>query len=379
MSRASSLLDRFHRPVVDPHVVDQAGEEGADRLVLAAADVLEELAVVLPAAAPVFRTDGSTSISVICRHFLRRIPFFSRSGAKNGLAFGQSRALDLPEQPKYGIVAGQGGTRRQKSDKAMRFGDRTDMGGPGDEFLTTHWSLIDHMGENQDKDRALIGTLIQRYWKPVYCYLHRKGYRNDEAKDLTQSFFHEIVLNRHLLERADPSRGRFRTFLLHALDEFLIDQRRKDTTGRRIPKDKLVPLDVADLPSLPPAALEGSEADCFTYAWKTALIDQTLAEVHAACQNQGLEVHWRVFEAHVLHPIYHDEKPPSMREICTRYGIASESVASNMLITVKRRFREAMRRNLRLTVLSESDVDDEIREIQNLVGKGAQDSAQLLG
>jgi len=78
---------RFHGSVVDADVVDQTGEEGAGRLGLAAADVIEELAVVLPAAPPVLRTDSSTAISAICQHFLRRISFFSRSWAKNGLAF----------------------------------------------------------------------------------------------------------------------------------------------------------------------------------------------------------------------------------------------------------------------------------------------------
>ena len=259
----------------------------------------------------------------------------------------------------------------------MRYHDRTDMGGSREEFLTTHWSLIGKVGE--DPDRALIGLLIERYWKPVYCYLRRKGYHNEEAKDLTQAFFHEIVLNRHLLERADPSRGRFRTFLLHALDQFLIDEWRKDAAGRQIPKVKLVPLDGVDLAELPEAALHGSEPDCFTYVWKSNLIDQTLAEVSEACRKEGLETHWMVFEERLLLPIYHDAEPPSMGEICSRYGIADPATASNMLVTVKRRFREALRQNLRLTVLSEEDVEDEFQGMLGLFGKSAQEAHKLLG
>jgi DNA-directed RNA polymerase specialized sigma24 family protein len=261
----------------------------------------------------------------------------------------------------------------------MRYRDQTDMGGPGDEFLTTHWSLIGGEATDQDEDRALVAILIQRYWKPVYCYLRRKEYPNEEAKDLTQSFFHEIVLNRRLLERADPSRGRFRTFLLHALDQFLIDQRRKEAVRRQIPKDKLVPLDVAGLPELPGDAMHGSDADCFTYVWKSTLIDQTVAEVSAACRKQGLQTHWRVFEERVLRPIYKSAEPPAMCEVCARCGVESEAVASNMLVTVKRRFREALRRNLRLTVLSEDDVDAEFQEMLNLFGKSAQERTALSG
>ena len=132
--------------------------------------------------------------------------------------------------------------------KSMRREDQTDLGGIGESFLTTHWSLIEAVKKGHDKDKALIGLLLERYWKPVYCYLRRKGHGNEEAKDLTQSFFHEIVLNRRLVERADASKGRFRSFLLHALDQFLIDQMRRGSTQSRIPAEKLVPLDITDPP-----------------------------------------------------------------------------------------------------------------------------------
>ena len=85
--------------------------------------------------------------------------------------------------------------------------DPTDMGGLRETFLTTHWSLIEGIQSGGDRDRALIGLLLDRYWKPVYCYLRRKGCDNEQAKDLTQGFFHEVVLNRHLVDRADPSAG----------------------------------------------------------------------------------------------------------------------------------------------------------------------------
>ena len=96
----------------------------------------------------------------------------------------------------------------------MGLHDQTDMGGTAETFLTTHWSLIESVQEHQDPDCALIGLLLKRYWKPVYCYVRRRGHANEEAKDLTQGFFHEVVLNRQLIQRADPSKGRFRTFLV---------------------------------------------------------------------------------------------------------------------------------------------------------------------
>ncbi len=133
----------------------------------------------------------------------------------------------------------------------MRDHDMTSMGGQENASLTTHWSLIEEVKTDQDKDRALIGLLLQRYWKPVYCYVRRKGFANEQAKDLTQGFFHEVVLNRHLIGRADRSKGRFRSLILHALNQYIVDEGRKESALKRIPKDKLVSLDVADPSQLP--------------------------------------------------------------------------------------------------------------------------------
>ena len=75
------------------------------------------------------------------------------------------------------------------------------MGGVEKVFLTTHWSLIEDRGtDTGDDDRrdAFVELLLKRYWKPVYCYLRRRGFQNEEAKDLTQGFFQEVVLGRNL-------------------------------------------------------------------------------------------------------------------------------------------------------------------------------------
>ncbi len=256
--------------------------------------------------------------------------------------------------------------------RTMRPRDETDMGGVRGSFLTTHWSLIDDIQENQDKDRSLISLLLERYWKPVYCYLRRKGYGNEEAKDLTQAFFHEIVLNRCLVERADATKGRFRSFLLHALDQFVIDQMRKESARKRIPKEKLVPLDFADPPEMPEMILKRSPEDCFTYAWKSELLDRTLRQVQADCEEQDLRAHWCLFRDKVLQPTLGNRESVSMKAISARYGIESESTAFNMLLTVKRRFKATLRRNLRSTVLAEDDIDEEWREILSLAGESEQ-------
>ena len=251
--------------------------------------------------------------------------------------------------------------------------DQTNIGGAREAFLTTHWSLIEGVKRHQDRDRVLISSLIEHYWKPVYCYLRRKGHANEEAKDLTQSFFHEVVLNRHLVERADSAKGRFRSFLLHALGQFLISQRRKETAKQHIPKEKLVPLDVIDPPVLPHDILKGSPEDCFTHSWKSSLLDRALSEVQAECQGQNLELHWKVFRDRVVQPIIDGKQPPSYQDICSLYGIESESKVSNMLVTVKRRFKTALKKQLRATVLSDDDIHPELQEMLSLFPESAQD------
>jgi len=254
----------------------------------------------------------------------------------------------------------------------MQQRDYTEMGGPGGTFLTTHWSLIEDVKKQTDQDRALIGLLLERYWKPVYCYLRQKRYDNEQAKDLTQGFFHEIVLNLDLIQRADQSKGRFRTFLLFALNRYLMNQKRKDNTQKRIPRDKIVSLDTIESPVLPQGVIESGPEDSYNYAWVSALLDQVLVEVQRRCCEQGIETHWRVFSEKVVEPMLNSSTPPSLADICAKHGIESEKKASNMIITVKRRFQATLKQYVRSTVASESEMAGELKEIIQFFPKRAQ-------
>ncbi len=237
------------------------------------------------------------------------------------------------------------------------------MGGVGEVFLTTHWSLIEGVQKHHDDERALIGLLLERYWKPVYCYLRRKGYDNEPAKDLTQGFFHEVVLNRNLIDRADPAKGRFRTLLLHALEQYAIDMRRRQMTRRDIPPEKLVPLDLAH----PPAEIEamtGLDAEqSFNYAWKVDLLDRVLAEVRDRYASQGMESHWGVFHDRLVGPVMSDHPPTPYPEICRKYHIENETIAANILKTAKRLFRSVLEKHVRQTVVSGEVADEELQEV----------------
>jgi DNA-directed RNA polymerase specialized sigma24 family protein len=251
----------------------------------------------------------------------------------------------------------------------MRNHDQTSMGGERETFLTTHWSVIEDVKENKDKDRALIGLLLERYWKPIYCYLRRKGYDNEQAKDLTQGFIHEVVLNRHLVERAESSKGRFRSFMLHALNQYLLDERRKKTAKKHIPKDKLVPLDIVDPPILPQVVCKLDAEQSFNYVWKADLLERALAEVKDRYAKQGMEKHWYVFQDRLLRPTLEGREQPSLKKICQKYDIENEAAVSNMLNTVKKLVRRVLKSYVRQTVVSGEVAEEELKEIFNFFEK----------
>ncbi|UCD51959.1 MAG: hypothetical protein JSW27_04840 [Phycisphaerales bacterium] len=242
----------------------------------------------------------------------------------------------------------------------------------GQAFLTTHWSLIGEIQSDQDGDRALIGLLLERYWKPVYFYLRRNGHGHAEAEDLTQGFFHEVVLNRELVQRADQTKGRFRTFLLHALKHYVIDERHKRTAGKRIPAHKLVPLDLSDPAALPEAVETSDPRDSYNYGWMASLLDQVLSQVQTRCAEEHLDLHWQLFHDRIVRPSLDNTDPPSLEAMCRKYHIADQKKASNMMITVKRRFKTILWEYVRNTVMTEEETDEELAEIMRLFGKSAQ-------
>ena len=249
------------------------------------------------------------------------------------------------------------------------------MGGVQEAFLTTHWSLVEDIGASgdTDKNRALVEVLLRRYWKPVYCYLRRKGYDNEQAKDLTQGFFHEVVLGRRLIEKADKSKGRFRTYLLVALNNYLSATHAAQTAQKRMPQGGLLPLDMTDPPDFSRIVADYTPEESFDYAWVSALLEQVLEDVEKACYEEGKGVHWHVFRERVLAPITDGVDPPALADLCRNYGIENPRIASNMIVTVKRRFQAIMREHLRQTVTSDGRIEEEFAEISKFLPHIAQD------
>ena len=253
----------------------------------------------------------------------------------------------------------------------MAYYEPTGMGGARQAFLTTQWTLIEDIQDGRDQDNTLIGFLLRQYWKPVYCYLRHKGHGNEQAKDLTQGFFHEVVLNRDLVGRAEKSRGRFRAFLLHALKQYSNKQNLKEQSQKRL-QQKAASFEMDEEPVLPDSVAQTTAEQSYHYAWLSSLLEHVLEEVKAECEQQGLEIHWALFNKRIVWPIFGDKSPPSLPELCEDYDIEDEKKASNMIITVKRRFKAALMHHVRNTVLSQGQAADELEELLQFFPKSAQ-------
>ena len=253
----------------------------------------------------------------------------------------------------------------------MTRSDKTSMGKGGSVFLTTLWSEMQRVRTcNEARQREAINVIVQRYWKPVYCFLRRKGYNNEIAKDLTQGFFFEIVLGKDLIQQADQSIGRFRTFLLRALENYIIDVHRTETRLKRCPKGSVSSLEGQDGSVLPLVAEQMKPDEAFAYVWASNLLDEVLAEVERGCSRDGKQIHWELFRAKVLEPIKEGGDPPTLRELCARLEVENETVASNMIITVKRRFKVVLSGYIRDQVGTEQEVSEEIRDLMNIFEEG---------
>jgi DNA-directed RNA polymerase specialized sigma24 family protein len=246
------------------------------------------------------------------------------------------------------------------------------MGGDVSAFQTTHWTeiLSACRADNPRRDEAL-GSVMSRYWRPVYCYLRRRGYGNEEAKDLVQGFFQEAVLERGLLRWASCTKGRFRALLLTALRRYCSNLHRYNAAQKRSPAGGLVSLDGAAAQWLAADDSSASPEHAFNYAWASQLLDDVLSAVEARCSIEGKLAHWNAFRERVLEPILYGAEQPSLPPLCERYRIPDEVKASNMIATVKRRFQREMARRIREVVGSDADVEEEIRELLEILSKGS--------
>ena len=226
----------------------------------------------------------------------------------------------------------------------------------------TNWSLI-HEAANADAaaSSAAIERLIRRYWPAVYAYIRQSGKDVNDAADLTQSFVCDVILHRNLFQKADQSRGKFRTLLLRALENYLRDNHRHET---RVKRSGGAPLRLTNADF---AAAESSNGltpeQAFARQWNSMMIRRALERVRVGCMAAGFDVHWRVFEARVVKPMLFGEEKVSYSKLVERLELDDSGQAANMMVTVKRRFVRALVEEIGGTVGDPMQVEQELREL----------------
>jgi RNA polymerase sigma-70 factor (ECF subfamily) len=218
------------------------------------------------------------------------------------------------------------------------------MGGGDPGFPPTHWTRI-LSGKQQE---VFLAELYQAYWKPIYCYLRAMGFGNEYAKDLVQGFFSDKVLAEELVQRADPERGRFRSFLLRAVHNYAISLQRAQKPHQSLDESRELSSPQAD----PETA--------FDRAWADRLLQEVLKELELECSTRGKLTHWGVFHDWLLEAD-RDGENPRMECICRKHGVADASVAYHMVENLKRRFRAILRARLSPLAGSPEEIEGEIR------------------
>lgn len=243
----------------------------------------------------------------------------------------------------------------------------TEIGGFQGRFSPTQWTVIVHsQASDEDTKRLILNELFQKYWKPVYWYLRNKGYGNEKSKDLTQGFFAEIVWGKDLIRSADPQKGRFRDFLIGALKHYLSDVWRYEHAQVRMPSKEIFSMDAGKGFEMSDMHLQTNAEEAFNSIWLMEILQQSLAEVQRDMQEDGKGSYWTLFERCCMNPILKASKPPALKDICETLDIQDLTKASNMIVTVKRRVKKAMIRNLQKIAASRSDLEE---EITLLIGK----------
>jgi RNA polymerase sigma-70 factor (ECF subfamily) len=230
-------------------------------------------------------------------------------------------------------------------------------------YRTTIWSEVDRTRScDSQVAMAALGGLLERYSRPLKAHVGFK-FRVDEerAADWLQEFIARKVLLGELLSKASRDRGRFRTFLLNALDNFVMSELRKEQAQKRQPQSGTVSLD--NLSPGEQAGLAAHSADDFTLEWARAVLAEALARMEAACQTKSCLERWGVFKARLLGPALDGAPAQPYEELVLRFGFRSPAEASNALITARRQFARLLSEVVAEYAGADVDVEAELREL----------------
>jgi RNA polymerase sigma factor (sigma-70 family) len=232
-------------------------------------------------------------------------------------------------------------------------------------FPSTRHSVIERIRDaDPDARRAAFGDVVEGYWKPLYKHL-RLTWRLDpeDARDLTQGFFAE-AFQKAWLERYEPGKARFRTFVRVCADRFVMNTRQNAARLKRGGGVQTLSLDFEGA-EREVAARAGSPPEpdeLFHQEFVRALFERAVQDLRAECQAQGRELHYELFERYDLNP----REGVSYAQLARELGLTTTQV-TNHLAHVRRRFRERALDALRGLCGSDQEFQREARDLFGVV------------
>ena len=225
-------------------------------------------------------------------------------------------------------------------------------------FGETRWSVVNAAGEIASPlQAAALETLCNAYWFPIYVYVRRRGYSAHDAQDLTQDFFARIVIN-NSFARADRNKGKFRSYLLGALNHFLADEWDKKRAKKRGGGQTIWSLEEAEENYLQIPASNTTPETAFDHRWGLILLEQAVRRLHEELKATKKEMQFALLKDFLTN----DPAPGGYATAARKLSVKPNRVAV-IVHRMRRRFRELLRAELAHTVSSQADLDEELRHL----------------
>jgi RNA polymerase sigma-70 factor (ECF subfamily) len=238
------------------------------------------------------------------------------------------------------------------------------MPGPRTDFPTTRWTLVVAAGHPGKKEsRAALVSLCENYWYPLYAYVRRRGHSADDAQDLTQEFFVRILEGRYLY-RADPEKGRFRSFLLSSLNFFLADEGDRSRAQKRAGAG-LLPFELSsgeERYQREPGHNETPER-IFERRWAYSLLDKVMGRLRDEFGQHGRLDHFNKLRVFLL------GQGQAPYATLAREMDMSEGAIKVAIHRLRKRYRELFRLEIAETVADPTEVESELRYLVTALGR----------
>jgi RNA polymerase sigma-70 factor (ECF subfamily) len=227
-------------------------------------------------------------------------------------------------------------------------------------FATTHWSVVVRARDNQSSaSLQAMERLCQTYWYPLYAFVRRKGYDHEDARDLTQSFFARF-LEKDGLRSVDASLGRFRTFLLASMTNFLCNERDKKQAQRRGGGCQVLSLDEETLDHRYRLELRDDETPdrVFERRWAQTVVGVALDRLAGELSEQRFEV--------LKDFILESKGAVSYEEAAAQLKLSVAAITST-IHRMRRRFRALLFEEIANTVQTPDEVEPEMRHLLSVL------------